>query len=249
MYDAKLKGKNALVTSSTSGIGLTIAKELMAGGCNVMLNGYGEQSAIEVQRQQLAQSYEVKVGYIAANLSNPSELEALLKGAKSELGSLDILVNNSSAPESALIDELSDEQWQHILAENLSSAFYAIRQVLPIMKKQAWGRIINVATAQGLVATSKKAGYIAAKYGLVGLTKGVGEDIKSGPDESLNVTCNALCPGLSRADEFAIKPQEELIISHQGIETRTENQLGQLILFLCSDAAQDINGEVLPVSG
>ncbi len=185
-----LKDKAAIVTGSTSGIGLGIATALAAQKSRVMLNGFGDRAAIENIRKGLAEQHGVKTAYSSADVSRPAEIRALIESAERELGAVDILVNNAGIQHVAPVEEFPDDKWDAIIAINLSAAFHAVKAALPGMKRRGWGRIINIASAHGLVASAEKAGYVAAKHGLVGLTKVVAiETANSG------VTCNAICPG------------------------------------------------------
>src|SRR3954465_11508678 len=185
-----LKGKSVIVTGSTSGIGLGIAQALAAQGCNIMLNGFGDSTQIEKLRAGLAAEHKVVALYSSADMSKPLEVAAMGDQAARRFGAVDVLVNNAGIQHVAPVDEFPIEKWDQILAINLSSAFHAIRSALPGMKKRKWGRIVNIASAHGLVASPFKSAYVAAKHGVVGLTKAVAlEAAESG------VTCNAVCPG------------------------------------------------------
>src|SRR5712671_4284264 len=185
-----IKGKAAIVTGSTSGIGLGIATSLAAEGCNLLLNGFGDPKAIEALRAELAEKYRIKVVYSPADMSKPADIRAMIALAESELGACDILVNNAGIQHVAPIEDFPDDRWDAIIAINLSASFHAIKAAVPGMKRRGFGRIINISSAHGLVASEEKAGYVAAKHGLVGLTKVVAvETANSG------ITCNAICPG------------------------------------------------------
>jgi 3-hydroxybutyrate dehydrogenase len=185
-----LKGKSAVITGSTSGIGLGIARAFTAQGCNVMLNGFGDAAEIESLRAGLAAEHKVSVLYSSADMARPAEIVAMINQAKRRFGAVDLLVNNAGIQHVAPVDEFPIERWDAILAINLSSAFHGIRTALPGMKNKGWGRIINVASIHGLVASPFKSAYIAAKHGLVGLTKTVALETAG-----KGVTCNAICPG------------------------------------------------------
>src|SRR5215813_3464951 len=185
-----LRGKNAIVTGSTGGIGLGVARALAGAGANLVLNGFGDPAEIEALRARLAAEHGVKVLFSGADMAKPDEIAAMVERAAGELGSVDILVNNAGIQHTAPIESFPLERWDAILAVDLSSSFHTIRAALPMMRARNWGRIINIASTHGLVASVTKCAYVAAKHGLVGLTKVVAlETAKTG------VTCNAICPG------------------------------------------------------
>src|SRR6476619_4349957 len=185
-----LKGKSALVSGSTSGIGLCIARALASEGANVMLNGFGEAAEIEKTRAGIEKEFGVKAFYSAADMTRPAEIAAMVAETEKKFGSLDVLVNNAGIQHVAAIEEFPIDRWDAIIAINLSSSFHTIRAAIPGMKKRKWGRIINIASAHGLVASTQKVAYVAAKHGLVGLTKVVAMEAAND-----GVTCNAICPG------------------------------------------------------
>src|SRR6185295_14507655 len=185
-----LKGKNAVVTGSTSGIGLGIAREFAKDGANVIINGFGPAADIEKERAGIEKEFGVKAIYSPADMTKPAEISEMIKTAETQLGSCDILVNNAGIQYVAPMEEFPIEKWDQILAINLSAAFHAMRVALPGMKSRKWGRIINVASAHGLVASPFKSAYVAAKHGLVGLTKTVALETAG-----TGVTYNAICPG------------------------------------------------------
>src|SRR4051794_8872767 len=187
---ALLRGKVAVVTGSTSGIGLGIARALAGEGADIMLNGFGEKAAIEALRKELAAQFKVRVGYHGADLSKPVEVRQLIAHAVSELGGVDILVNNAGIQHVAPVDEFPDDRWDAVIAINLSADFHAIKAALPQMKKRGWGRIINIASAHGLVASANKVAYVTAKDGVVGMTK-----VKALETAGTGITCNAIGPG------------------------------------------------------
>ncbi len=184
-----LKGKAAIVTGSTSGIGLGIATALAAEGCNVMLNGFGDPAAIERLRAGLAERHGVRAAYFAADMANPAEIRALVAETARQFGGVDILVNNAGIQHVAKIVEFPEERWDAVIAINLSAAFRTTKAALPLMIARKWGRVINIASAHGLVASGEKAAYVAAKHGLVGLTK-----VTAIEAANQGVTCNAICP-------------------------------------------------------
>jgi 3-hydroxybutyrate dehydrogenase len=254
-----LKGKTALVTGSTSGIGLAIATSLAREGADVMLNGLGDAVEIERTRAGLEKSSGVKVLFSGADMSKPEQIAALVVDCEQRLGGLDILVNNAGVQHTSPVESFPPEKWELILAINLSACFYAIRAALPGMKSRGWGRIINVASVHGLVASVEKAAYVAAKHGLIGLTKVVALETAR-----TKVTCNAICPGfvltplvekqiVDRATRDAIPVEEAKVklLSEKmpSAEAVTPEALGQVAVFLCSAAADQMRGASLPVDG
>jgi 3-hydroxybutyrate dehydrogenase len=254
-----LKGKCAIVTGSTSGIGLGIARSLAAAGANVMLNGFGDAKEIEHLRAGLAAEFKVKVVFNGADLSKPPQIRDMIAAATGELGTVDILVNNAGIQHTAPVEDFDDGRWDAVIAINLSSNFHAIKAVLPQMKRRNWGRIINIASVHGLVASVQKAAYIAAKHGVVGLTKVVALE-----NATTAITCNAICPGWvltplvqKQIDDRAARegiPVEraktDLLAEKQpSLEFATPEQIGALTVFLCSEAAAQIRGAALPVDG
>ena len=247
------------MTGSTSGIGQGIAEGLARMGCRVMLNGFGDTAAIEAQRQELASSHQVQVLYSPADMTRPDQIADMVSLAKADMGSVDIIVNNAGIQHVAPVDEFPIEKWDAILAINLSSAFHVIRASLPFMKQKRWGRIINLASVHGLVASPYKAAYVAAKHGLVGLTKTVALEVAE-----QGITCNAVCPGYVRTP--LVEGQIDDTAKARGItreqvihdvllgaqptkEFLTIEQLAGIAVFLCSDAAAGITGAALPVDG
>jgi 3-hydroxybutyrate dehydrogenase len=254
-----MRGKAAIVTGSTSGIGLGVARALAAQGADILLNGFGERSSIENLVSEMRNQYKNKVAYSAADMSKPADINAMVAQAARELGGADILVNNAGIQYTAPVEEFPPEKWDAVIAINLSAAFHAIRAALPHMKARNWGRIVNIASAHGLVASAQKVAYVAAKHGLLGMTKVVAlETARSG------ITCNAICPGWvltplvqKQIDERAAKegiPVEraklELLAEKQpSLEFATPEQIGAAVVFLCSEAAAQIRGVALPVDG
>ncbi len=257
--DQMLKGKTAVITGSTSGIGLGIAQALAAQGANLLLNGIGDANEIEKQRTSLALEFGVTVGYSAADMSKPDNIAGMITQAIREFGRLDVLVNNAGIQFTAPVHEFPIDRWDAIIAINLSAAFHAIRAALPQMLGRNWGRSINIASTHGLVASVNKAAYVAAKHGILGLTKVVAlETATSG------VTCNAICPGWvltplvqKQIDDMAqresLQPgaaKMKLLGDKQpSLEFATPEQIGAAAVFLCSDAAAQIRGIGLPVDG
>lgn len=254
-----LKGKSALITGSTSGIGLGIARAMASQGCRIMLNGLGDQLQIEKLRSDLEQEFRVAVQYHGADMTRPAEIADLVETAAAALGGIDILVNNAGIQHTAKVEEFPPERWAAIIAINLSASFYTIHHVVPLMRRGSWGRIINIASVHGLVASVNKAAYVAAKHGLVGLTKVVAlETAGSG------ITSNAICPGWTRTE--LIEPQIVARAQALGVDIEaggrsmlaekqpsqqfvSVEQLGQLTLFLCSSAADQITGTAIPIDG
>ena len=256
---AALTGKVAVVTGSTSGIGLGIARALGGAGADLMLNGFGDRAAIEALRTELAAQYKVRVGYEGADLSKPAEVRQLIAHAVSELGAVDILVNNAGIQHVAPVDEFPDDRWDAVIAINLSADFHAIKAALPHMRKRGWGRIINIASAHGLVASANKVAYVTAKHGVVGMTKVVALETAG-----MAITCNAICPGWvltplvqKQIDDLAKRenlPQAEakrrlLAEKQPSGDFVTTDQIGALALYLCSDAAAQIRGAALSIDG
>jgi len=254
-----LKGKAALVTGSTSGIGQAIAEALAEAGAKVMLNGFGEPAAIEAQRSALAERSGATVLFDGADLSRGDAVEALVKDTQQRLGGLDILVNNAGIQHVSPVEDFPPDQWDRVIAINLTSNFRAIRAAVPEMRRRGWGRIINVASAHGLSASINKSAYIAAKHGVVGLTKGVALEVATA-----GITCNAICPGwvLTPLVEKQIRDRaQEQGVSYDDMRTRlvadrtptkeyvTPKQIGGLALFLCSSSADQITGAPLSIDG
>ena len=254
-----LSGKVALVTGSTSGIGLGIARALAGAGANVMLNGFGERALIDQLLAEFTSQHKVKASYSPADMLKPAEIAAMVAKAATELGSVDVLVNNAGIQHVAPVDEFPLDRWDAVIAINLSAAFHAIRAALPGMKAKNWGRIINIASTHGLVASANKAAYVAAKHGILGLTKVVALETAT-----TGVTCNAICPGWvltplvqKQIDDRAAKggisaaqARRDLLAEKQpSLEFATPEQIGATALFLCSDAASQVRGIALPVDG
>jgi 3-hydroxybutyrate dehydrogenase len=254
-----LRGKAAIVTGSTSGIGLGIARALAEAGCKIMLNGFGDALAIEQERKRIVRDFGVEAHFDSADLSQPAEVQQLVESSMRELGSVDVLVNNAGIQHTARIEDFPPERWDAIIAINLSASFHAIRAVIPQMRKRNWGRIINIASAHGLVASAEKAAYVASKHGILGLTKVVAlETCRT------EITCNAICPGwvLTPLVEKQIKERaqhehiveqaakNELLAEKQpSHEFATPEQIGALTVFLCSEAATQIRGAAISIDG
>jgi 3-hydroxybutyrate dehydrogenase len=254
-----LRGKTAIVTGSTSGIGLGIARALAGVGANVVINGFGNAADIEKERAGLAADFGVKASYSPADMSKGQQVVDMVAIAEKEFGSVDILVNNAGIQTVQPIDEFPIERWEAIIAINMSSNFYAIRTALPGMKKRKWGRIINIASAHGLVASPFKGAYVTAKHGVLGLTKVVAlETAETG------ITCNAICPGFVRTplvegqiDEQAKAnnmPRDhvirDVILAAQPTKRFIEvEEIADTAVFLCSEAARSITGVPISVDG
>jgi len=250
-----LKGKTALVTGSTSGIGLGIAQCLARQGANIVLNGFGDHEAPKAQIEALG----VRVGYHGADMSKPAEIEDMIRTAERDFGSLDILVNNAGIQHVAPVEDFPPEKWDAIIAINLTSAFHTTRLALPGMKSRNWGRVINVASTHGLVASAQKSAYVASKHGIVGFTKAVALETAT-----TGVTVNAICPGWvltplvqKQIDDRAAREgiaadvaKKELLGEKQpSLQFTTTEQLGELAVFLCSPAADNVRGVAWNVDG
>ncbi len=254
-----LKGKVAVVTGSTSGIGLGVARALGRQGADLLLNGFGDAGEIEKLRSGLAKEMGIRVAYSRADMSKPAEIAGMIEQATKELGRVDILVNNAGIQHTSPIEAFPAEKWDAIIGINLSATFHAIRAALPQMKSRNWGRIINIASAHGLVASVNKVAYVAAKHGVVGLTKVVALETAT-----TGVTCNAICPGWvltplvqKQVDDWAARDnisneQAKLALLSEKQPSKdfvTPEQLGGTAVFLCSDAAAQIRGAWLSVDG
>ena len=259
MPPPSLAGKTALVTGSTSGIGLGIATRLAQDGANLILNGFGDAAEIERLRSRLASEHRVKVLFDAADMTKPETIVAMIKRATSELGGVDVLVNNAGIQHVAPIDDFPPDKWDAILAINLSSSFHTVRAALPGMKKKGWGRIVNLASAHALVASPFKVAYVAAKHGLAGLTKTVALEVAE-----QGITCNAICPGyvhtplVDRQIPDTMKARglsREAVIRDVILDAQptkkfvTVEQVAALAAFLCTDEAASITGALLSVDG
>lgn len=254
-----LNGKTAIVTGSTSGIGLGIAEAFARAGANVVLNGFGEALQIEKTRSELAQRTNAMVVYSPADMSKPKAIEGMIRQTVDMFGSVDIMVNNAGIQHVAPIEEFPDEKWDAILSINLSSAFHATKLVIPGMREKGWGRVINVASAHALVASPYKAAYVAAKHGVLGLTKVTA--LETAED---GITCNAICPGYVRTplveqqiDDQARAhgiPREQVVtdvlLKNQPNKKFVEvAELAALAVFLCSDGGASVTGAALPMDG
>jgi 3-hydroxybutyrate dehydrogenase len=254
-----LNGKVALVTGSTSGIGLGIAGSLATAGADVMLNGFGDAAQIEALRAELAARHRVRVTYNGADISKPDQIAAMVADTTKSMGSLDILVNNAGIQFTANVEDFPNERWDQIIAINLSGVFFGMKAAIPGMKAKGWGRIINIASAHGLVASPQKVAYVAAKHGVVGMTKVAAIELANA-----GITVNAICPGwvltplvekqlrdrAARDGTTIEKETRDLVAEKQPmVKFTTPEQIGGLAAFLCSEAAATITGAPLPVDG
>lgn len=254
-----LKGKTAIVTGSTSGIGQGMARALAKAGANVMLNGLGDAGQIEKDRAAMEQETGARIAYNGADMTKPDQIENLIRQTKQTFGSVDIIINNAGVQHVAPIDEFPPEKWDLIIAINLTSAFHMTRFALPFMKEAGWGRIINLASAHALVASPFKSAYVAAKHGLAGMTKAVALEVAE-----KNITVNAICPGYVKtplvenqiadtAKARGMSEQQvvsEVILGAQPTKKfTTVEQIGDMAVFLCSPAAENITGTMLQIDG
>jgi 3-hydroxybutyrate dehydrogenase len=254
-----LEGKVALVTGSTSGIGLGIARALAAEGADIMLNGFGDAGEIEKLRADLAREFRVRVEYDGADLSKPSQVAAIVKKTQDDLGSLDILVNNAGIQFVSPVEEFPEAKWEAIIAINLSAVFYGMKAAIPGMKARKWGRIINIASAHGLVASPHKIAYVAAKHGVVGATKVAAIELANE-----GVTVNAICPGwvltplvqrqledraAQAGTDVPTETKKMLQETQPMLKFSTPEEIGALAVFLCSEGAATITGVPLPIDG
>ena len=254
-----LKGKAALVTWSTSGIGLGIAEALAAQGCNIVLNGFGKPDEIDALRRRLGRSYGVAVRYDAADMSNAASIATMMSRSIGEFGAIDVLVNNAGIQHVAPVEEFPVEKWDAIIAINMVAAFHTIRLALPAMKQRQWGRIVNIASAHALVASPFKSAYVTAKHGIAGLTKTVALEVAE-----RGITVNAVCPGYvltplvekqisdtakarSITEEQVVK--DVLLAAQPTKKFVTVAEVAALTLFLASDEAASITGAILPIEG
>jgi 3-hydroxybutyrate dehydrogenase len=254
-----LTGKVALVTGSTSGIGLGIARALATAGADIVLNGFGDAAQIEALRSEMATSHRVRVNYSGADISKPEQIAGMVAEAVKTLGSVDILVNNAGVQFTANVEDFPNERWDQIVAINLSGVFHGMKAAIPGMKAKGWGRIINIASAHGLVASPQKVAYVAAKHGVVGMTKVAAIELANA-----GVTVNAICPGwvltplvetqlhdrAEKAGRTVAQVTHDLVAEKQPmVKFTTPEQIGALAVFLCSDAAATITGAPLPIDG
>lgn len=253
-----LKGKTALITGSTSGIGFGMAKGLAAEGANIVMNGFGDPGEIEKARKEI-EALGVRCVYDGADMTKPTQITAMVEKAITDFGKVDILVNNAGLQHVSPIEEFLPEKWDALIAIILSSAFHTTRAAVPAMKKNKWGRIINLASAHALVASPFKSAYVAAKHGLLGFTKTMGVELAQS-----GITCNAICPGYVHtklvdnqiaATAKARGISEEEVVNNVLLAAQwtkkfvTVEQIAAYAVFLCSDAAENITGAALPIDG
>jgi len=254
-----LKGKTAVVTGSTSGIGLAIARAMAREGANVLINGFGDTAAIETERAGIEKDYSVKAIYSPADMARPAEIAAMIRTAEAAFGAVDVLVNNAGIQFVSPIEEFPIEKWDAIIAINLSAAFHAIRAAVPGMKARRWGRIVNTASAHSLVASPFKAAYVTAKHGLTGLTKTVALEVAT-----FGITVNCISPGYvwtplvekqipdtmkaRNLTEEQVK-RDVMLAAQPTKQFVTVDQVAALALYLCSDAAAQITGANLSIDG
>ncbi|MEQ6436019.1 3-hydroxybutyrate dehydrogenase [Comamonas sp. w2-DMI] len=254
-----LKGKTALVTGSTSGIGLGIATALARQGANIVLNGFGDVETPRAQVLKAGKAAGAQVAYHGADMSRAADIEDMIEYAQRNFGQVDILVNNAGIQHVARVEEFPPERWDAIIAINLTSAFHTTRLVLPAMQKSNWGRIINVASVHGLVASAQKSAYVAAKHGIVGLTK-----VTALENATTGITCNAICPGWvltplvqkqvdAKAEAQGISNEEAtkqlLGEKEPSLQFTTPEELGELAVFFCSPAAGNVRGVAWNMDG
>ena len=254
-----LKGRTALVTGSTSGIGLGIATRLAAEGANIVLNGFGDAAEIERLRRELAAKHRVSVVYDGADMSRPESISSMMQKALAEFGAIDLLVNNAGIQHVAPVDDFPVAKWDAIIAINLSAAFHTVRAALPAMKQRRWGRIVNVASAHALVASPYKSAYVAAKHGIAGFTKTVALEVAE-----QGITVNAVCPGYvltplvqrqipdtakARGISEEAVVRDVLLAAQPTKKFVTVEEVAALTAFLCSDEAASITGAILPIEG
>ena len=254
-----LKGKTALVTGSTSGIGLGIACALAQRGANIVLNGFGDAEGPRAQVLAAGEQAGVRVAYHGADMSRPDEIEDMMRYAAGQFGRMDILVNNAGIQHVASVQDFPPQKWDAIIAINLTSAFHTSRLALPDMLAAGWGRIINVASVHGLVASAQKSAYVAAKHGIVGLTK-----VTALETATTGVTCNAICPGWvltplvqkqvdAKAEQHGISNEEakKLLLGEKepSMQFTTPEELGELAVFFCSPAANNVRGVAWNMDG
>jgi len=258
-----LKGKIAVVTGSTSGIGLEIARELASSGCDVVLNGFGDAAEIEDIRAGIELKYSVRALYVNVDLSKGDQARKLINETIKEFGKIDILVNNAGVQHVAPIEDFDSDRWDLLIAVNLSATFHTMAEAVKNMKKNGWGRIVNIASAHGLRASANKSAYVASKHGVVGLTKVVALE-NARQDNGQNITCNAICPGWvltplvqdqveawAERDNIPVKDAEVALLSEKQPSHRfaKPEEIGAMVTYLCSDAARSVTGTTMSIDG
>lgn len=253
-----LKGKTAVITGSTSGIGLGMARAFADAGINIVMNGFGKPEEIEVLRKEI-EGRGVKAHYVGADMTKPEQIKAMIDEAVAVMGGVDIVVNNAGIQFVSPVDEFPPEKWDAIIGINLSAGFHVVRAAVPVMKARGWGRVINIASAHALVASPYKSAYVAAKHGVLGFTKSVALEVAQN-----NITCNAICPGYvwTALVEGQVKDtakarriSEDEVIKNVLLAAQwtkkfvTVEQVAGTALFLCSDIAQNITGAAIPIDG
>ena len=254
-----LKGKSAVVTGSTSGIGLGIAHVLASKGANLVINGFGDADAIEKERVNLEQKHGVKVVYSGADISKPEDVKGMIEFCVSSFGGIDILVNNAGIQFTADVQDFPDEKWHQIIAINLSGIFFGIKAALPHMKAKGFGRIINIGSVHGLIGSTHKVAYVAAKHGVVGMSKVVALE-----NAGTGITCNTICPGWVHTPLVQKQIEDNAARDHISVQEATDHllaekqpskqfatpeQMGELAAFIASDAAAQMTGIAIPVDG
>ena len=253
-----MHNKTALITGSTSGIGEGIARVLAANNYNIVLNGFGEKEYIENLQQELSQN-DIEVLYSDADMSKPDEIAGMINDSVSKFGKIDVLINNAGIQHVDNVEDFPDGKWDDVIAINLSSAFHTIKNAMPIMKKNGFGRIVNISSAHGLVASAKKSAYVAAKHGIIGLSKVIALETAK-----IGITCNSICPGWvltplvqkqieanAKRDNISIKEAEVNLLSEKqpSEQFTTPEQIGETVLFLCSGSAKNITGTDISIDG
>lgn len=253
-----LKGKTAVITGSTSGIGLGMARAFADAGINIVMNGFGKPEEIEVLRKEI-EGRGVKAHYVGADMTKPEQIKGMVEEAAQVMGGVDIVVNNAGIQFVSPVDEFPPEKWDAIIGINLSAGFHVVRAAVPVMKARGWGRVINIASAHALVASPYKSAYVAAKHGVLGFTKSVALEVAQN-----NITCNAICPGYvwTALVEGQVKDtakargiSEDEVIKNVLLAAQwtkkfvTVEQVAGTALFLCSDIAQNITGAAIPIDG
>jgi 3-hydroxybutyrate dehydrogenase len=258
-YQTMLQGKCALITGSTQGLGLATAKRFAAAGCNVIINGLGDERAIHAMRDEIEKEHGVKTMFSGANLAQPIEIERMMGASLETFGAIDILVNNAVVRYAAPVEQFAVGEWDLAMAVNLSAAFHTIRLALPAMRKRNWGRIVNVSSIYGLIGTKNRIGYVTTKTALIGMTRAVALETRD-----QNITCNAVCPGVVETPVHANTIEQMMAtqnITRADAEQRflssrqpggrfiAAEDVAGMILFLCGPESRDVTGAALPMDG